>query len=169
MKLNTITGRLRKEVYSQVWLAAGFMEVFSLPLVVFCAAARHAVGQLGMCPVLLCPREGELHPHGLPSPGLWKRGAAVHCSGSLLSHLCGPWRWVSRLSRALSGCSDPSSISVAGKLGKLFFLHSILLGRHRGQVFRLILFLFFYHVYIFNSFTPRPVANDKISAVSRCA
>lgn len=66
------------------------LTVLSVPLVVLCAA-RHAVGQLGMCPVLLCPREGDLQPQDLPSPHLWTRGAAGHCPGLLLSQMCGPW------------------------------------------------------------------------------
>jgi len=91
-RVNTGVGELKREkMYLQVTLAAGFMHVFSVPLVVLCTAARHAMGQLWMCPVLLCPWEGELHPYGLPSPHLWTRGAAIHCSGILLSQMCGPW------------------------------------------------------------------------------
>lgn len=91
-KVNTSGGGLKREnIYLQVSLAAGFMLVFSVPLVVSCTAAWHAVGQLWMCAVLLCPREGELQPHGLPSPHVWTRGAAIRCSGILLSQMCGPW------------------------------------------------------------------------------
>lgn len=43
---------------------------FLLPSSVFCPAAWHAVGQLWMCSVLLCPWEGELHAHSLPGPHL---------------------------------------------------------------------------------------------------
>lgn len=128
----------------------------TVPLVVLCAA-RHAVGQLGMCAVLLCPREGDLQPQDLPSPHLWTRGTAGRCPGLLLPQMCGPWWWV------LSGSTDLSSEPpFSPKSGKLFCSCSALLGRLWSQECLLMPFLSCCHSYIFNGFTHGPRGGDRL-------